>query len=171
MEPSRFRRGNRCAKCMNVAKYDSAEIIEIANRLSLNFNSEHWQGSQVPHLWSCDRGHWFQATLSNVNQSQRQRGIACPFCGGFVCKTLFTGDAEALISIRGGVLISGVYRNARSEFKFECANGHLSTRNWNKLQQGYFCEKHDCSEAEKRKVKLDEVRSAWKPKQFFHHPG
>ena len=170
MEPSRFRKGVRCSKCMNVSKYNRAEIINIANQLSLSFNSEYWGGSKVPHLWSCEKGHWFQATLSNLNQSQRKCGSACPFCGGFACKTLFTGDAKALISMRGGVLEGGVYRNAKSEFRFKCANGHFSTRNWNMLQRGFFCEKDNCSEAKNKKVKLEEIRLAWKPKQFFHHP-
>ena len=117
----------------------------------------------------CVASHWWKTPVGVLQNNITNKKPACPFCGGGSPKILFQGDVTALMKLKGGDLLKGEYKDARTEFEFKCPNGHDAKRNWNKLQQGYFCKEPNCEHESRRQISLGEIRQHWKPADFVIH--
>lgn len=89
--------------------------------------------NNLSHLrWQCAQGHQFSLTLSHV-----LRGQWCARCSRTPPKD--NADMKALAALRGGKFISPRYINSRTEYIWECAEGHRWSSVPGSIQQGGWC--------------------------------
>ncbi len=102
MSPSRVRKGHWCPSCARVAKWHEPQIKKFEREFGLKFESKIWRGARAPHYWSCPSGHWFLASTGSIRQQATRYGASCIFCNGRDSNHIFTGDAVAIVELRGG---------------------------------------------------------------------
>src|SRR5215472_6264310 len=88
-------------------------------------NLSHLQGQ-------CKRGHQFSLTPKHL-----LRGQWCARCSRTPPKD--SADMKALAALRGGIFISRHYINSRTEYTWECAEGHRWLSVPGSIQQGGWC--------------------------------
>jgi len=114
------------------------------------FLSEKYDGNMIKYEWQCERGHVWEASVSNI-----KRGRWCPYCarGNRVkAKKIGITKVQEVASRRGFKLLSTEYENNYAPLKWECGNGHIwkaSYANINKGRNCPICSKKQVSEFQK----------------------
>jgi hypothetical protein len=79
--------------------------------------SEEYLGIHEKHHWQCDKGHKFWSVANSV-----KRGYWCRKCGGTA--PLSIEDLQKFAERKGGELLSTEYIDARTDYQWQCAEGH-----------------------------------------------
>jgi hypothetical protein len=132
-----------CPYCKPNAPLNIEILQEFGKTVGLTLISKEYRGANELYDWKCKNGHIVKRSKSNINQSVKRGLDACKICAG----TSKDVSIENLIQIalnRGGKCLSTTYVNAHSAIRWRCALGHEFSRNWNKVQQGYWCPRKGC---------------------------
>jgi hypothetical protein len=83
-EPSRIRNGKWCASCAGNRRLGIEGLQSWGKTVGLELvDIEYKGGNNTIYLWRCHaNGHVIERRRSNVLQSLRQGGAACPICAG-----------------------------------------------------------------------------------------
>lgn len=115
-------------KCVHkTKKYYTTEQVEkkIGNEgYALHPSSPPYQNFMTPLIMVCPKGH----KTDEINLAQWSKGKRCPVCQ----KRPTTEYIDYWMSVRGFRLLSP-YINSRTPLKFECPEGHLNYKEWNKI--------------------------------------
>jgi hypothetical protein len=113
--------GTWCARCYSAPRDELARLRRIAKRHGGRCLSEEYEGSLVPLLWRCRKGHeWWTKPRYVVG------GSWCAICrrstGPRPEVTL--EDMKAAAAERGGACLSRQYFNSDTPLRWQCARGH-----------------------------------------------
>ena len=99
-------------------KYNLTFCKNIAHSKNGDCLSTEYINVRTPILWSCEKGHQWKASLSNIIQHNSW----CPKC----CKNrpLSIEDAIKVAQEHNGICLSDIY-TPRKNLKWQCNNGHM----------------------------------------------
>jgi hypothetical protein len=90
------------------------------------------------HEWRCKRGHQFHATPANVLM-----GKWCAQCARDAnsarVREQYAGLLAESVRRRGGVIVEGEYRSAKSRITVRCQHGHEWTTAADSIRNGRWC--------------------------------
>jgi hypothetical protein len=131
------RRGTWCPECAALSRrFQDRLTLEDAQEIALERGgrciSEEYLGSQFKLTWQCSLGHTWQAKITPV-----RRGSWCPECAGN--RKLDIKLFHRLAIERGGLCLSGIYRNKDTPLRFQCDAGHRWSSPPRDIKGGSWC--------------------------------
>ncbi len=112
-----IQRGHWCPICAKQTSIQISDIKKFANRKHGDCLSTSYKNNSQLLTWSCEQGHVWKASYSNVSQ-----GTWCPYCRG---KYKTIKDMQELAKPKGGKCLSSVYISAKTKLTWECKYGHI----------------------------------------------
>lgn len=168
--PGNIKSEKWCPVCANHVPLTIGAMQKIAEARGGNCLSDKYKNARTNLHWRCKEGHEWEATPDNVKHGQW-----CPVCSGNTRLTI--EEMQKIAKSRGGTCISTVYKNARTNLRWRCKEGHewdavpdrikreswcpvcadkVSERICRKLFEYIFDEKFPCKKpAWLRKLELD----------------
>ena len=94
--------------------------------------SQEYAGVSRKYHWKCNEGHEWHANWNNV-----RRGSWCKWCAYKKLNKKKGSELEDVLlkmkecaSSRGGELLSGIYKNALTKYRWRCQLGHEWEATW-----------------------------------------
>jgi len=116
-------RGQWCGRCHGTQRTKGEQLIKVKNIAQQHGGiclSSEYDKSTQKLKWRCQRGHEWEASLSNIS-----RGKWCPWCAGNkVDPELQLKKAQNTARIHGGKLLSTTYEGNKAPMLWRCAEGH-----------------------------------------------
>lgn len=132
-----FRRGSRCALCLNRVRPSLHPKIDI-EIVQAAFQAENWtllsseyKNAHTKLNYCCASGHVHQITWSNFNHGKR-----CPVCTKKRPMTI--EEIRPLFEGEGYTLLNTIYKSGE-KLNFACPEGHSGSIVWGSFQQGSRC--------------------------------
>jgi hypothetical protein len=91
-----------------------------------------YSGSKGKLPWRCEKNHEWMASPNSVS-----RGSWCAICAGN--KRLTIDEMQEIAAGRGGLCLSDVYTDSKSNLRWRCANGHEWLASGNSIRSGSWC--------------------------------
>jgi len=132
-------RGSWCGRCIGTIR-DKTDELNKAKNIAIQRGGKCLSKkyiSNINHLsWTCDKGHEWPASLSNI-----KRGKWCPECAGNK-----VNPSEQIIKAkkyaieRGGKCLSEVYVRVHDKLEWQCSNEHKWIADYGSVvNQGSWC--------------------------------
>lgn len=115
--PSKILIGRWCHECNWKRKLTLDDMRAAARARGGDCLSEAYEGVDKNLLWTCAKGHSWNAVPQNI-----RRGTWCPECAGK--RNISVASLEALAAARGGTLDSSQYLGEDEPLSWTCARGH-----------------------------------------------
>ena len=138
-----IRSGSWCPHCAPNAPVSMDDLRKFGKAVDLILVSENYRGPNKLYDWKCKNGHRIKRSKGNIIQSLNRGLNACTKCAGTFLQVTMADLLQIAID-REGECLSEEYINAHAELHWQCAYGHKFSRNWNKVQQGYWCKHKGC---------------------------
>ena len=104
---------------------NASRILFLVDRIELETQAVSGQCLSTKYintttklLWSCEKGHKWEANLSLIKQ-----GSWCPYCAHHVKLTI--KEMQELAAKKGGVGLSKEYINSSTKLQWKCKEGHI----------------------------------------------
>ncbi len=139
---SSVQQGTWCKICSarhagDLKKDSLSTVIQSAKKLGGNCLSAKYINSHSNLLFVCKSGHKFMARQSHVKAGHR-----CSTCAKEELSKRFRTPLAIIqkeITSKGGVWLSGQYKNDRSRLTIKCSNGHVFKKQYSKIKRGSWC--------------------------------
>lgn len=126
-----------CPVCAGQVGPTIAKLAGVATARGWILLSTHYVNAKTKLRWQCPKGHVVLISSDNF-----QRGKGC-----VACKTQNAGstqrhgieDAKRHARKRGGLCLSGTYRNSQSKLRWRCSRGHEWNATWASVARGSWC--------------------------------
>lgn len=155
--PNNIMRDSWCPHCAKNVKIGIEGLKAFGKSVGLNLISIEYHGANELYDWQCKFGHIIKRSKPNIKQSVKNGLNACTVCAG----TFKDVTIEHLIQTatdRKGKCLTKKYINEFAYVRWKCAYGHIFNRNWNKVQQGYWCTFQGCPD----KRRFNKIESKYK---------
>lgn len=141
-----------CALDRSPSKEEVIKIIYKLNKLAKikggKLLSTDYKNAMQKLEWKCAKGHIFYSSTNAV----KDLGYWCLKCSGKEKLSIEILQKDA--AKKGGMIISKVYKNSFSKYKWKCSLGHIWSMKASSVRNGQWCPK--CST--KAPLKLDDLK-------------
>ena len=107
------------------------EMEQVAAKRGGKCLSTIYSNSKTKLRWRCAKGHEWEALPASILQ-----GHWCPNCLG---KNKNISEMQAIAQQRGGICLSGEYKNNITKLLWKCAEGHEWEAIPTSILQGHWC--------------------------------
>lgn len=148
MRYSCFQQGKRCKACSIINKrLNIEEVKDFFKKEQYVLLSEYYSGSRIKLHTVCPNGHDYFVKYNDFQQGNR-----CNKCNDILNKYTIE-EVTDIFKKDGYVLISKKYKNAVSNLKTICPNGHKYSVRLGNFIYGYRCRK--CSLIKRKQTCLE----------------
>ena len=131
--PDSVKRGTWCPHCAGKLPHKIEMMQEIAQKRGGACLSKEYKNAHTKLRWRCAEGHEWEALPLNVYN----HGKWCAVCANHVPLTI--EEMHELAARRGGMCLSGVYKNNETKLRWRCAKGHEWEATPANVKNGKWC--------------------------------
>lgn len=144
-QPYNIKRSYWCAHCAPNAPKNIDWLQEFAKEHYLIIDTDQYHGANEKYRWICLKGDIFYGTTNSILQRVNKGLNACSICAK-TSRHISIQDLQRVAELHGGQCLSKEYNNAIALMLWRCRYGHEFYRQWNKVQQGYWCTVKNCED-------------------------
>ena len=144
-----------CPTCALDRSPSKEEVVKIINKLNKlaktkggKLLSTDYKNAMQKLEWKCAKGHIFYSSTNAV----KDHGYWCLKCSGKEKLSIEILQKDA--AKKGGMIISKVYKNSNSKYKWQCSLGHIWSMRATNVRNGQWCPK--CST--KAPLKIEDLK-------------
>ena len=129
----KFKRGQRCAKCMN-QKFSFNYVKEFFENEGYLILENNYINIHSKMKYKCPAGHTESISFNNF-----KKGYRCPKCFGN--KKLTIEFIKEVFIKEKYTLLEETYKNSKEKMKFKCPKNHIDKISYDSFKRGRRCPK------------------------------
>ena len=142
--PYTIKQGNWCPECAGNVTLSVDKLYSVAAKRGGKCLATSYTNNHALYPWECAKGHTWTASYKAV-----AKGSWCPHCNNNAKLTL--SELQAIAAVKGGKCLASVYINARTNYLWECTNGHQWNATPDSIKRGSWC---PCCANKRRKIDM-----------------